>query len=97
MHSSTKCLYYWGLYNVANVTPPRMSKEPINIYHDKTPEKYRGKNNDRKSENTTPQKAYVTFRHRALAAPILSIAVYQQRNEYIPIAAVIASNIQHGA
>ncbi len=86
-----------GLYNVAIVTPLRINIAPTKIYHDNAPEKYSGKNNDRNNEKATPQKEYETFKHRALAAPILSMAVYQQRNEYIPMAAVIARRIQHGA
>ena len=90
-------IYFPGLYNVAIVTPPRINRAPTTIYQERAPEKYWGKNQERIKEKATPQKAYVTFKQSAFAAPILSIAVYQQRNEYIPMAAVTARRIQQGA
>ena len=70
--------------------------EPMAINQDNTPEKYSGKNTDSKRVRSTDQNEYVTFKHNAFDAPMLSIAVYQHRNEIIPMRAVVASNIQHG-
>ena len=52
---------------------------------------------DKIKAKNTDQNEYVTFKQRPLVAPILSIAVYQHKKEIIPINAVIANKIQHGA
>ena len=64
---------------------------------DKAPEKYSGKNMDNNKVKKTDQNEYVTFKHKPFVAPILSIAVYQHKNDIIPTRAVIDNNIQHGA
>ena len=87
-------LNYIFLYNVAIVTPLNINIEPIAIYQESAPEKYWGKNKESTKTKNTDQKEYVTFRQRALPAPTLSIEVYQQKNEIIPMNAVNASKTQ---
>lgn len=90
-------VYSFDLYNVAMVTPHKIRIAPMKISQESAPEKYRGNSRDKIIEKVTPQNEYVTLRQRALAAPILSMALYQHKNEYMPIAAVTVKSIQQGA
>ena len=78
------------------VTPPKINTDPIAMYQERAPEKYCGKNKESTKAKNTDQNEYVTFKQSPFVAPILSIAVYQHRNDIIPIRAVIARSIQHG-
>ena len=79
------------------MTPPIIHKAPIPTNHVSVPEKYSGKKTLKIMLNNTDQQEYVTFKQRAFPAPILSIDVYQQKNDSIPTKAVMASIIQQGA